>query len=252
MKRLLLTALLLLAPLAAQEQKKPEDGKAPPPASSGPMLQKIFILKYADPVKVSGLLQVFAFRVVPNSDLHALAVTSTPDVMPAIEDAVKRLDVPSAATPNIELTAYFLIGGDGEGAPGGPTPKELESVVAQLNKSFPFKTYHLLDVLTLRTRAGQSAGTTSNTGSLGANLPGATNSFRIRSAALSADGTSVRLDKMQVGIRMPTANPAGPPFSDLGLDADVDIKEGQKVVVGRLSVNKDQALFLVLTARVVN
>lgn len=253
MKRLLLVALLLLSPLVAQERKKPEDVKAPPPpAASGPIVQKIFILKYADPVKIAGLLQVFAFRVVPNSDLHALAVTSNPEVMPAIEDAIKRLDVPSAATPNIELTAYFLIGSDGEGAPGGATPKELDSVVAQLNKTFPFKTYHLLDVLTLRTRAGQTAGTTSNTGSLGTNLPGAINSFRIRSAALSADGTGVRLDKMQVGIRMPTANPAGPQFSDLGLDADVDIKEGQKVVVGRLSVNKDQALFLVLTARVVN
>ena len=252
MKRLLLAALLLLAPLAAQEQKKPEDVKAPPPASSRPNLQKIFILKYADPVKIANLLGIFAAHIVPNSELHALAVTAGPEIMPAIEDAIQRLDVSSAASPNIELTAYFLIGSDGEGAPGGATPKELDSVVAQLNKTFPFKTYHLLDVLALRTHAGQTAGTTSNTGSLGANLPGAINSFRIRSAALSADGTSVRLDKMQVGIRMPTANPAGPQFSDLGLDADVDIKEGQKVVVGRLSVNKDQALFLVLTARVVN
>ncbi|HEY1242233.1 MAG TPA: hypothetical protein VGF16_16830 [Bryobacteraceae bacterium] len=252
MKRLLLVALVLLSPLAAQEQKKPEDGKAPPSASSGPNVQKIFILKYAEPNKIATLLQVFAARAIPNSDLHALAVTANPEVMPAIEDAIKRLDVPSAATPNIELTAYFLIGGDGEGAPGGAPPKELDSVIVQLKNSFPFKTYHQLDVLTLRTRAGQAADTTSNTGSVGPNLPGATNSFKIRSATLSADGATVRLDNMHVGIRMPALNPGGPNFSDLGLSADVDIKEGQKVVVGRLSVNKDQALFLVLTARVVN
>jgi hypothetical protein len=41
-------------------------------------------------------------------------------------------------------------------------------------------------------------------------------------------------------------------LSELGLDADVDIKEGQTVVEGRVSMGKDQALFLVLTARVVN
>jgi hypothetical protein len=40
-------------------------------------------------------------------------------------------------------------------------------------------------------------------------------------------------------------------FQNLSLDADIDVKEGQKVVVGRLSIH-DQALFLVLTAHVVN
>jgi hypothetical protein len=32
---------------------------------------------------------------------------------------------------------------------------------------------------------------------------------------------------------------------------DVDVKEGQKVVIGRLSIH-DQALFLVITAQAVN
>jgi hypothetical protein len=37
----------------------------------------------------------------------------------------------------------------------------------------------------------------------------------------------------------------------VGLSADVDIKQGQKVVIGRVSVG-ESALFLVLTAQVVN
>jgi len=37
----------------------------------------------------------------------------------------------------------------------------------------------------------------------------------------------------------------------LKLSASVDLKEGQKVAVGRIGVSHDQALFLVLTARVV-
>ena len=40
-------------------------------------------------------------------------------------------------------------------------------------------------------------------------------------------------------------------YSDLGINQDMDIKEGQKAVVGRVGIAKDQALFLVLSAKVV-
>ena len=249
MKQLLILSVLLASPFAAQEPKKAEE--------PSPKVHKVFILKYADPSQMAKLLGVFGAALSQNAELHALAVTSSPDLMPAIEEAIKRLDVPTAATPNIELTAYYLIGGDGENPPGGgPVPNELDSVIKQLKNAFAFKVYHLLDVLALRTRAGQNAGTTSNTGPLGPGLPGAINSFTLRAATLSADGATVRLDNVKAGIRMPVlSGPAGSTlyqYVDLGLNADVDIKEGQKVVVGRLSVNKDQALFLVLTAHVVN
>jgi hypothetical protein len=36
------------------------------------------------------------------------------------------------------------------------------------------------------------------------------------------------------------------------LNTDVDIKAGQKVVIGRHGINREQALFLVLSAQVVN
>ena len=34
------------------------------------------------------------------------------------------------------------------------------------------------------------------------------------------------------------------------MNADLDIKEGQKVVVGKMNMNANEATFLVLTARV--
>ena len=249
MKRFLLLTMLLALPLAAQDEKKPEPK---------PRVQRVFILKYADPARISNLLGVFGAAMTANSDLHALAVTSSPEVMPAIEDAIKRLDVPTAAPQNIELTVYYLIGGDGD-ASGIAPPKELDSVVAQLKNSFPFKSYRLLDTLALRSRAGQAAETSSAPGQVALGSPSALIQFSIRSATLSTDGSTVRIDKMRAGMRMPVPTAGGPTgattqyqYVDLGLNADVDIKEGQKVVVGRLTVNKDQALFLVLTAGIVN
>jgi hypothetical protein len=41
-------------------------------------------------------------------------------------------------------------------------------------------------------------------------------------------------------------------YIDTGITQDVDVKEGQKVVVGRASLDgPEKALFLILTARVV-
>ena len=39
-------------------------------------------------------------------------------------------------------------------------------------------------------------------------------------------------------------------YIDLQMQTDLDIKEGQKVVVGRLGLSHDQALFLVMMGKV--
>ena len=248
--------LLAFLPLAAQEPKKADT----PPVN---LEHKLFILKYADPGKLQGLLQVLGANAVPNSELHAIAVQAKAESMPAIEDAIKRLDVPSAVPQNIELTAYYVVGGPDENTPGGPLPKDLDSVATQLKNTFAFKNYRLLDVIELRTRTGQGADTTGSAG-VANGLPTATTQFRIASGTVAADGTTIRIDRLKVGVRLPVLAgsflsgpggatiPAQYEYRDLGLNADVDIKEGQKVVVGRIGLSKDQALFLVLTARIVN
>ena len=130
MKRLVFALLLIALPLAAQEAKKEDEKITAQPAA--PSVQKLFLLKYADPAKVADLLRVFNASVSLNSDMHALAVKTTPGPsMAAIEEAIQRLDVPSAASKNIEMTAYLLIGGKTAGTEPSAMPKELDSVMAQ-------------------------------------------------------------------------------------------------------------------------
>ena len=253
MKRALIAMMLFAAlPLAAQEPKKPEN--------ESHKVQRLFILKYADPGQLVNLLRVFDASVTQNFEMHALAVSSSPETIAAIEDAIKRLDVPPSAPQNIELTVYYLIGGDNENAVG-PLPKDLESVATQLKNAFPFKAYRLLDALELRTRAGQGGDSSGSPGPNAAGQGATITQFHMNSASVSPDGSSVRIDKMKAGIRLPVASTSGTAgggtntqyiYVDIGLNADVDIKPGQKVVVGRLSMGQNQALFLVLTARVVN
>jgi hypothetical protein len=244
MKRLLI-ALVLFAvlPLAAQEPKKPET------------VQRLFILKYADPSQLTNLFKVFVGSITQNHEMHALAVSGSPEAIATIEDAIKRLDVPPPPPQNIELTVYYLIGGDSENA-GGPLPKDLDSVATQLKNAFPFKAYRLLDSLELRTRNGLGGDGSGSPGPNAAGLGATVTQFHMNSASVSQDGSSVRIDNMKAGIKIPTGSRSGIPakidYVDLGVNADVDIKPGQKVVVGHLSMGQNQALFLVLTVRVVN
>jgi len=250
MKRLVFALLLIALPLAAQEAQP----KAPP-AAAVPHVQKLFLLKYADPTHVANLLGVFNASVRPDSDMHALAVLTTSEAtMQAIEEAIQRMDVASAASKNIEMTAYLLIGNETAGTEPSAMPKELDGVVTQLKNAFAFKSYRLLDTLALRTRVGQRASTSSvgRPMQIGDKVAAPTTQFRINSAGIGSDETTVRIDGLNLQSRIPVATGQGQfGYQDVGLQADVDIKQGQKVVIGRVSV-AESALFVVLTAQVVN
>ena len=76
--------------------------------------------------------------------------------------------------------------------------------------------------------------------------------FRINSAGIGSDETTVRIDGLNLSSRIPVATGhESISYNDVGLQADVDIKQGQKVVIGRVSV-AESAMFVVLTAQVVN
>jgi hypothetical protein len=244
-------ALLLLPPVAmAQEQKKADEGsdgaiylRQKPPE---PQVQRLFVLKYADPNQMRDLLN-FMGTVRTNTELHAVTVSATANSMAAIEDAIKRLDVPTAAPQNIDLTMYLVAGDDGDAA-SAPLPRDLDSVVAQLGNNFSYKAYRLWDVLTMRTRTGQVVTLDSSGGSGDAppNRIRVATSITIRSTTIAGDGT-IRINGLQANSKVQGVAET----TQVGIRTDVDIKEGQKVVVGKQSTGPNQALFLVIMAKVV-
>jgi hypothetical protein len=254
MKRI--AVLLMLAALSSAAQ----DDKNTPPKPPAVTVQKLFVLQYADPEQVYHFLMMLGGSFSASREMHAIAAKADQREMTVIEDAIKQLDVPSAAPKNIELTVNLIVGTEAEGGLGGAVPKELESVVTQLKGAFPFKSYRQVDQIELRTRTGERA-TTRSEGAVVSkdSLSGCvvdkdgakpqattiTTDFAIRAASLAQDGSSVRLDEMEASINWPGI------ANNLRLHASVDVKEGQKVVVGRIGVAHDQALFVVLTAHLV-
>lgn len=257
MKRIAAVMMLAAVSWAAQDNKNTQS--KPPTVSDELMnrmveerlarktsVEKLFVLKYADPGQVMNLVRALGGSGNENTEMRAIAVTADKGAMAVIEDAVKQLDVPSAAAKNIELTVNLIVGTDAESGVGSPVPKELESVVAQLKGAFPFKNYRQVDLIELRTRTGERVDARSEGGTVSSPPNGtAQTHLVIRAAGLAQDGSTVRLDDLQAFIQWPGIG------NDLRLNASVDVKEGQKAVLGRIGVAHDQALFVVLTAHVV-
>jgi hypothetical protein len=115
----------------------------------------------------------------------------------------------------------------------------------------------------LRTRTGSSAETT---GILSSGPNPRLTQFSIRNVTVSDDGTTIRIDRMHAGLRIPQLRRDTVPantkdqgglqtkveYMNTGIDQDIDVKEGQKVVVGRSSLEgPEKALFLILSAKVI-
>jgi len=233
MKRLLIAALLLAAPVLAQSE---------------PNVEKLVMLKYAEPRAVENVIRVFGLNTTINEQMKVIALSGRKDKVASAEEAIKQLDVPAAAQKNIEITVYFVAGSDQPVPPGNPVPQDLQTTVTQLKTSFPFKSYGLVDVLSVRARSGVTAETS---GQYGKRIT----QFKVRSATLDADGSMIRLDNLRAGLRNPIQAKAGEmTYVDTGISAEVlDVKVGQQLVIGRSSVDgPEKALFLVLIAKVVN
>jgi hypothetical protein len=213
---------------------------------------KVFQLKYADTGRVVKLLN--RSGVVWDDQLRALVVSRPKSDMAEIEQMIQRFDVPPPPVQNIEVTIYLM---SALGTPSsGAVPPELEAVVKQLKSTFSYKSYQLIDTQVMRVRAGQGgdvSGVVNGAPSLDGNKT--ISQVKFKSATVSTDekGRAIRIDRLSVGFRVPVRSGEKQYlYIDTGISTDVDVREGQKVVVGKANMDgSDRASIVVLTAKVV-
>ena len=156
---------------------------------------------------------------------------------------------------NVEVTIYLM------SAVGQPVttamPPELESVVKQLKGMFSYKGYELIDTQLLRVRNGRGA---EASGVVGAAVSGPykiISQVKFNAADLSIDekGRAIHIRGLKVGLKVPVPTGSGGAYNylDTGINTDVDVREGQKIVVGKANMDgSDRASIVVLTAKVVD
>jgi hypothetical protein len=236
MNKLLTAVLVSSGVLYAQA---PPPGEWPPP--------KIIELKHAaaERIRSSSVLAPFVQSVNLDPSGRYLVITAmTAQKLTAAEELIKRLDVP---LKNVELTFHLVAGGAATAAGTNQIPAGLESVVKQLRSTFSFPSYRVLDTAIIRTRDGSD-------GEVGGTIPGF-GSYIIRFKPIRlSEGTpwQVRLDELMLRQRIVTGVVEKQiQTDDAFIKADVDVKDGQRVVVGK-STLRDAALFLVVSARVMD
>lgn len=237
-------------PPVTKAQAAPAAPKEPPVQE----VQKVFEIKHVDVNSLAQALSVFCIAT-PNRDLRVISVNVRPGFLPAVEETIRRLDVPPPTPKNIELTAHLLMASDQESTANTP-PAELEGVIRQLKATFAYKGFQTLDTLIVRSR-DKADGSVKGVVRLSQDEPApAQYTFQYSGAFINPDekGRSIRVDNLKLSAQVPVRpkGSSGYTVADTGFVTDVDIREGQKVVVGKATVDgTSSALILVITAKVV-
>ncbi|MCP5114177.1 MAG: hypothetical protein GY953_25380 [bacterium] len=246
----LILALLLALSLAAQDRPEP--------------IQKIFQIQHADPMSVANIIQVFPAHVQHDKSLRTISVRATPEIMEAIEESIKRFDRPQPPRRNIELTFHMLLASRKSAA--GALPAELTAVEKQLKSLFGFQSLTLMETSVIRMRDGSVEGGANGSLAFPAEIEPphpATYSLSIYKAGISASNgaNAIRLDRLRLRVSVPyrTTSKTKDGFVEeswnirdaASLSTDIDVKEGQKVVVGKANLDgAERNLILVVTAKV--
>lgn len=252
MRHLFLGLLLALAGVAPAAQEPSSEAAKPQPG----MIQKVVEVQHQKVQEIANLLANSAVAVKPNEHFRAISLYGPKDLVEALEIEIRRLDKPIMVTSrNIELVGYLILAAS-KGTAGQAVPKDLEPVVKQLQNVFGFQDFRLFETAFMRNREGTQIEASGNARMLVVEQsPPASYSIRCLSTSISTTGDTrtIRLDGFRFGIRAPySVGTSGQfQFAEIGFITNLDIREGQKVVVGQSRVGEGEwALVLVLTARV--
>ncbi|MCM2249487.1 MAG: hypothetical protein NDI58_02800 [Geothrix sp.] len=273
--RTLAIAALLAASVPAFAQQAapapkvaPAKDPEPDPAILRAMKSKLFVIHHLDPAQLAqGLMPLrsgtsgSAISWTNRDNFNTLSARDFPENLAVIEEAIKRLDVPSQSrkAADVELTLHVLFASKGPVAEAS-LPADLQEVVKQLKNTLAYRGYALAASLVQRVGVNGDR-TIYGRGQLEVDTLAPEKAKD--SQLLFVDWES---DKV-LSLEPESAGPGryslrkfyfllrerrGAESLELArMGSDINLKEGEKVVVGT-TVVKDRGLIVVLSARRVN
>lgn len=228
---------------------------------------KVVRVHNAIPEKIARVLAPGSpIMVTSDNMLGVVVLKGTPEDIATAEQTIKELDVPSAAVStanDIELIVYLIGGSNSSAVTSDTNLGAVQPVVKQLSAIFPYKSYELLSTMLLRSQQGKearSSGVMNYKLSPEVSQHAATYGINYDSASVSSDRSKavIHLEGFRFNAKMGIAastiqNTTQYQIVDIGTKSDVDLREGQKVVIGKTDVANDgSAIFIVLTAKLVD
>ncbi|WP_257312233.1 hypothetical protein [Geothrix fuzhouensis] len=250
-------------PPAAAQPKAPEPD--PDPAMLRAMKSKVFVVQHCSPLWLVNSLRALGsgtrgalLNSTEMGGLNTVSVRDFPENLAAIEEAIKRLDVPSTAqkAADVELTLHVLFASKGP-VPEAGLPADLQVVVKQLMNTLTYRGYALAASFVQRVGVNGNQATYGR-GQLEGNAltPGEATG----SPLLFADWESDRVMSLESEAAKPgryflrkfyflLRERRGAESLELArMGSDINLKEGEKVVVGT-SVVKGRGIIVVISAK---
>jgi len=218
---------------------------------------KVFEIKYREPAAVaravSNLSSGFKGAAISyNQDFNTITVRDFPENIAAIEEAIKRLDTPQAAAPDIEFRMHLLIASNAEGATS-QFPPDLADVVKQLQATLNYKSYHLITSIVQRVKEGNglsSGGVALVKPPLVSENADARYTYNINNISLVSSSTGASTIQLRRFSFIVNGNDYHAPLGQASISTELGLRDGEKVVVGTASL-RDKGMVLVLTAKVI-
>jgi hypothetical protein len=218
----------------------------------GGSITKVITLKYPDRVN-TGILDGIGLNVKRADNL--VVITGQAGRVDTAEAILHQLDTPapprSPLPPpkNIQLTAYLVIASAGTTAPQGtPVPKDIEAAVTQVSSMFSYRSFSLLDAIIMRTTDNSGAGSVNGVVAIGSYRM----SLRRISITAESSGDLFHISNFDLNMQISRVRLAKEELVPVDFVSDIDVKDGQKAVVGKANFDgASDALIVILTAKVV-
>ena len=273
MKNRMLSFIAVTLLCAAAANAQPSQQPAPTPAPEDgqarrSLRSRVFEIKHRDPRNLLGVLALLGSSVGGstmsfNEEFKTITVRDFPENISTIEEAIKRLDVPEPARPGVEFHVHILVATNRPfGDAAAPYPDELGAVIKQLQTTINYKHYQLLTSQVLRTKE-QGARQVSVKGVSELKLRPETEAsknpifYEFRFENITLDAPTSNASKIQIGqfafsMKVPLLVSTGTgalQYQDIGFHTPVNMREGEKVVVGTTSM-EDKGIVVVLTGAI--
>jgi hypothetical protein len=250
--RVWVAVALLAAVTPAMSAAALADDKDERPQEKNPGLKsRVFEVKHRDPEDLSYAVRglssaVKGTNIAPSREFKTIVVRDFPENISAIEEALKRLDVPAPPKPDIELRMRVLFA-----APSGPGqyPADLEGVVKQLQATLNYKAYFQIASVLQRVKDGAGSGgkgVAQVAPPISSEASATQYSYGMEHVSLVAPPSggppTIQVRKFHFSVGNKT-------LGEADITTGVTLREGEKVVVGT-AILKDRAMVLVLSARV--
>ncbi len=219
---------------------------------------KVFTIQHRDPRMILSAVKLLGsgFKgadLSMNDELRTITVRDFPENIAAIEEAIARLDKPSAPAPDMDLKISVLIGSKSPLAGSASAPEELAPIVKQLQSTLSYPHYGLLATTVHRSKTGtgiEGSGVAEST-LLGMKTEDSRPIFyayKLRGVTVGAE--KIDVNSFEFNMRVPIDMGTGPvQYQNVGFETPVAIKQGERVVIGTTTMN-DKALVVVVTAKV--